>query len=141
MHPEKTRIVDAKTGNFDFLGFNFRKVKNPRSGKVFALVQPSQKAQKALREKIREKTGPDTRLKLGELIKTVNPIIRGWVNYFRIGNSSKAFGKARRYVADRTRRYRRRQQNKNGYGWKELQDSFLYREMGLFNNYRTVRSC
>mgnify|MGYP001597104682 CR=1 FL=1 len=54
MHPEKTRIVDAKTGHFDFLGFNFRKVKNPRSGKVFALVQPSQKAQKALREKIRE---------------------------------------------------------------------------------------
>jgi len=141
MHPEKTRIVDAKTGNFDFLGFNFRKVKNPRSGKVFALVQPFQKAQKALREKIREKTGPNTRLKLGELIKTVNPIIRGWVNYFRIGNSSKAFGKARRYVADRTRRYRRRQQNKNGYGWKELKDGFLYKEMGLFNNYRTVWNC
>lgn len=140
MHPEKTRIVDARTGNFDFLGFNFRKVKNPKSGKLFALLIPSQKAQKALREKIKEKTGPHMRLELGELIKAVNPIVRGWVNYFRIGNSSKAFSKARRYTTDRIRRYRRRQQNKSGYGWKELKDSALCKEMGLFNDYHTTRT-
>ncbi len=141
LHPEKTRMLNAKEESFDFLGFNFRQQKNPKTGKWFCLMQPSQKAQNNLREKIREVTSPRELSNLGVVVqRKVNPILRGWVNYFRIGNSSKTFDKMRHFVVRRLRRFTRRRQGRHGYGWKKITNEFLYGNLGLFYNYE-VNHC
>jgi group II intron reverse transcriptase/maturase len=140
LHPEKTRILNAKVDNFDFLGFNFRQRKNPKTGKWFCLMQPSRKAQNNLRAKIRKATSPSEKANLGVVVReVVNPILRGWVNYFRIGNSSKVFNKIRHFAAARLRRCMRRRQGRHGYGWKTITSEFLYGKLGLFYDYGVVR--
>lgn len=139
-HPTKTRVVEAKTGHFDFLGYNFRQRKNPKTGKWFALVQPSRKAQQKLRDRIRMETLPQVMKKVGWLVsERINPIVRGWVNYFRIGNAGRVFDKIRQFVMCRVRRYICRQQKRRGYGWKRITSEFLYGKLRLFYDYRVVR--
>lgn len=103
-------------------------------------MQPSQKAQNNLREKIRQATSPGVMLKSGVVVQEkVNPIVRGWVNYFRIGNSRRVFDKIQQFVIRRMRRLIRRRQGRHGYGWKRITSEFLYSKLGLFYNYRIVR--
>jgi RNA-directed DNA polymerase len=95
MHPDKTRIVYCKDEDrnksyphvsFDFLGYTFRSRKSRnRQGKFFTGFLPavSDKAGKAIREKIREwklsaRSGSD----INTLAAEVNPVLRGWINYY-----------------------------------------------------------
>lgn len=73
---EKTRIVDIEEG-FDFLGWNFRKYK----GKL--LIKPSKKSEKEIARKLRKVIREMRSSTAEELIKRLNPIIRGWSNYHR----------------------------------------------------------
>lgn len=138
LHPEKTRVLDTREDNFDFLGFNIRKCRNPRTGKWFALIRPSHKAEMSLKEKVRRCTLPQVQKELGRVIKDINPIVRGWTNYFRVGHSNRSFNKIREFVVCRVRKFMRRRQKKHGYGWKTIPNSFLYGILGLFYDYRLV---
>ena len=73
---EKTKITHITEG-FDFLGQNIRKYK----GKLF--IKPSKKSVKTFLGKIREVVKKNQQAKTGNLIATLNPIIRGWANYHR----------------------------------------------------------
>jgi RNA-directed DNA polymerase len=66
----------------------------------------------------------------------VNPILRGWVNYFRIGNSSRVFNKIREFVLGRILRFIRRRQKRSGMGWNRISGDFLYGTLGLVYEYR-----
>lgn len=92
LSPEKTRIVHLSEG-FDFLGFNIRHYEakqTSRSGWKL-LIKPSKKSVQKIRDKLRDKW----LLMKGQNVKTVisnlNPVIRGWANYFRIGVASEVF--------------------------------------------------
>jgi len=112
-HPVKTRIVDLDGGRegFDFLGWHFRARVSGRLlergiRRYYLHRWPSQRAMKALRAKIRNRTG---RHRLGvrdirELIAELNSILRGWGNYFRTGNAAEKFIQLDRYVAWRLKR-------------------------------------
>lgn len=136
LNPKKTRIVDAKKESFDFLGYSFRKALNQKKTKVAAYFWPSQKAEKTVREKIRKITNSARPIKVEEVIEQLNPVIRGWVNYFRIANSSKKFGKIRLYAAKKVRKFMRKRRNKAGYGYKKYSDDYLYNKLGLYRDYR-----
>lgn len=84
VHPDKTRLVDANKGSFDFLGFNFRKTWNTKKTRRFPLILPSKKAQQSIRDKIRGLTRRERTEKVEVVVQQINPVIRGWVNYFRI---------------------------------------------------------
>ena len=81
---EKTRITHIEEG-FDFLGFNVRKY----NGKL--LIKPSKKNTKAILEKIRDTIKTRKGVSTEELIKTLNPIIRGWANYHQHVVSKRTF--------------------------------------------------
>jgi len=106
LHPTKTRIVDMGREGFDFLGFHFHKLKSKKTKKLLPYMRPSQKAMKAVREKIRQIT---TRKRLSnpleEVIKYLNRVIRGWRNYFGIGNSSRQRQGLDYYTEHRIRRW------------------------------------
>lgn len=136
LNPKKTRIVNAEEESFDFLGFSFIKAPNRVKTKKVAYYWPSQKAEGAIKEKVRKITNPARPIKVGQVIKELNPVIRGWVNYFKIANSSKKFGKIRWYTANKVRKFMRRRRGKAGYGYKEYPDDYLYNRLGLYRDYR-----
>jgi len=131
LHPTKTRIVDMGEEGFDFLGFHFHKLRSKKSGKLLPYIWPSQKAIKAVREKIRQITARK-RLSnpLEEVVKYLNRVIRGWRNYFRIGNSTKKFQDLDRYVWERLRRWVRWIKGARG-RWNEKAFSTLMAQSGL----------
>jgi group II intron reverse transcriptase/maturase len=139
LHPDKTRLVNANQESFDFLGFNFRKVWNRQKTKRFALVLPRTKAQASIRAKIRDLTRYERTDKVDEVIQDINPVIRGWVNYFRIGNSTAAFREVRHYIVQKVMRYIRRKQLRRGFGWQTWTSDVLYGRYGLFYDYRILR--
>lgn len=81
----KTRVVDMRTSKaeFDFLGFTFKMVASQRpKGSPYLRVEPSKKSQHRFKATIREIVKHRTSLTLSQLIAKVNPIVRGWRNYF-----------------------------------------------------------
>ena len=113
LHPEKTKRVelfDGKEG-FDFLGCHLHK---KLSGRIwereckrlyFLHRWPSQQAMQSIRQRVREKT-PRGRCHadIREIIADINPIIRGWGQYFRSGNAAKRFNQLDSYVWRRLHR-------------------------------------
>jgi len=131
LHPTKTRIVDMGREGFDYLGFHFHKMKSKKSGKLLPYIWPSQKAMKAVRERIRQITA---RKRLSnpveKVVKYLNRVIRGWRNYFRIGNSTKRFQDLDRYIRERLRRWVRWTKGTRG-RWSEKAFTTLMVRSGL----------
>jgi RNA-directed DNA polymerase len=74
LHPEKTRIVDAtQPGGFDFLGYHFERGQR----------WPSQRSKQQLRGKVRAKTRRKTSGSLDQIVGELNPVVRGWYEYFK----------------------------------------------------------
>ena len=114
LHPDKTKVVDLREGRegLDFLGCHFRARMSGRLWEQKRIVRyylhrwPSQRAMNRLREKIRDRTG---RNRVGvkdirDVIADLNPVLRGWGNYFRTGNAAIKFRQADRYAAWRLKR-------------------------------------
>jgi len=131
LHPTKTRIVDMGRDGFDFLGFHFHKKKARKSGKLLPYIWPAPKAMKAIRSKIHFIT-ERMRLSnpLSEVIKFLNRIIRGWRNYFRLGNSTLKFQQLDRYVRYRLEQWLRSKLGSRGH-WDELNFRDLLLQQGL----------
>ena len=62
--------------------------------------------------------------------------LRGWVNYFAIGHSSRCFSFVRDWVEKKVRRNLMKARKRRGLGWKRWSRDWLYQELGLFNDYR-----
>jgi len=119
LHPTKTRAVYLGREGFDFLGFHFHKMKAKKTRKLLPYMWPSQKAMKAIRHEIHELTRRQRLAEgLEEIVRQLNPVIRGWRNYFQIGNSTKRLQDLDRYVQRRLRRLIRAMRGTRGH-WKE----------------------
>jgi hypothetical protein len=68
-------------------------------------------------------------------VAEVNPILRGWVNYFKVGNSSQAFNKVKYHVERKVRRFAAKQRKRTGFGWKRWSSDIVYGSWGLFRDY------
>lgn len=106
LHPEKTRIVELGLGKqgFVFLGCYLRLVLSHFKKRAYLFRWPAPAAMNRIRARIRELT--DRRRRAGmkdvrEVIRDLNPALRGWGNYFRTGNASGKFQQIDRYVRDR----------------------------------------
>jgi group II intron reverse transcriptase/maturase len=150
LHPEKTRTVDLSLGNesFDFLGCTLRKRmsgriwEKERKRVYFLQREPSPRSMNRIREKVRARTGSDrNRVKdVRVLIEEINPVLRGWGNYFRTGNAGDRFNQVDRFVTDRLRRFMIRRRGRNlRAGAVELWDHRFFERHGLHRLSGTVR--
>ncbi|MHB9128433.1 MAG: group II intron reverse transcriptase/maturase, partial [Candidatus Humimicrobiaceae bacterium] len=99
VNSDKTKIVDLTKGDtFSFLGFVYRRVKTAK-GKWAVVIIPKMKARTALLGKLKEIFARFVSQPVSRVIYLINPILRGWVNYFRIGHSSKCFGYVKGWVS------------------------------------------
>ncbi len=113
LHPDKTKVVDLRGGGegLDFLGCHFRARMSGRLWEQRGIVRyylhrwPSHTAMSRLRDKVRDRTGRNrVGLDIRIVIAGLNPILRGWGNYFRTGNAAKKFRQIDWYVTRRLRR-------------------------------------
>lgn len=114
---EKTRNVHLTDG-FDFLGFNIRlyQTKNSRYGyKLF--IKPSKASQLRLWQKLREEWRALGSHPVLAITRKLNPIIRGWANYFRIGVAKRVFSKLDNWQFHRTIRYAKRKHPIKSWQW------------------------
>jgi RNA-directed DNA polymerase len=133
---EKTRIVDlTRDESFSFLGFDFRRSRT-RRGKWGVRVTPRMKARTSLLRKLKEVFRRFTSQPVDRVIYLINPILRGWVNYFRIGNSGRCFGYIRDWVEKKSRRHLMRAKQRRGFGWNRWSRAWFYETLGVFNDYR-----
>jgi len=107
---EKTKITHIKEG-FDFLGFNVRKYK----GKL--IIKPSIRHVKDFLSSIRKLIGKNGTVKTDELIRQLNPKLRGWANYFRHVVAKRTFQTVDHFVFDAIWRWAKRRHPKKGARW------------------------
>ena len=97
---------------------------------------PKQKKRKEIGERIKAVLKANWSKPLNEVIQSVNAVIRGWVNYFRIGNSNSTFKKVRNDIEKKVRTFVMKRQKRKGCGWKRWRREDVYQRWGLFNDYQ-----
>jgi len=136
INEEKSRVVEVAEGEaFGFLGFDFRPVRS-RKGRWWVMTTPMMKNRTALLGKLKEIFRRFQSQPVDRVIGLINPILRGWVNYFAIGHSSRCFWYVRYWVEKKIRRHLMRARLRRGFGWKRWSSRWIYQVLGLYNDYR-----
>lgn len=143
LHPDKTRVVNLTRGNdgFDFLGFHHHKVASWRDRTRFWLQRwPAPRAMASIRGKVRELTsrrfvGFDVDVIIGWL----NPVLRGWGNYFRWGNSGRKFAVIDSYVHERVALFASAKHGLRGRNWVARFHHRWLQQLGIHRLTGTVR--
>jgi len=118
LSPEKTKISHLTEG-FDFLGVNIRhyKSQNTRTGWTL-LIKPSKASVQELKDKVRRTWHSLRGRNVPVIVRELNPVIRGWANYYRIATASKTFAKLDNWMFRREVRYVNRRHPKKPKYWK-----------------------
>jgi len=146
LHPTKTKLVELGLGKegFEFLGCYLRIVQSHFKRRRYLFRWPSRRAMNSLRDKIRAITDRRrcARVKdVREIIKQLNPVLRGWGNYFRTGNASAKFNAIDSYVRMRVCRVmeRRGGQRRPNFRRKDWPHSRFVEEHGLHKLLGTIQ--
>jgi len=135
INEEKSRYVDLAKGNsFGFLGFEFRRIRSLQ-GKWRPYYPPKLKQRTVLLRKLKDTFRRFESQPVDRVVQLINPIVRGWVNYFAIGDASRCFGYIKDWVEKKVRRHLMRARNRQGFGWQRWSRRWLYDELELFNDY------
>jgi RNA-directed DNA polymerase len=139
MNYEKTRIVDLSCDEtFSFLGFDYRRVKTQRG--VWGIrITPRMKARTALLRDLKEVFRRHKSQPVDRVIYLINPMLRGWANYFRVGNSSECFSYVRDWVEKKIRRHLMHARKRCGFGWDRWSRAWFYKTLGLYDDYGVRR--
>jgi RNA-directed DNA polymerase len=131
--PAKTRIVHLTQG-FDFLGYNVRLYRHPTTRRGYRLlIKPSKESIRKLRERLRCEWLALRGQSAHVVISRLNPIIRGWANYFRNAVSKRVFNSLDNWMWRRCIRYARHTHPRKGWAW------LVRRYFGRFNRGRNDR--
>jgi RNA-directed DNA polymerase len=139
VNEEKSRTVDLVRGeSFSFLGFEFRRIRS-RRGVWRAHYTPRLLRRTALLRKLKDVFRRHQSQPVNRVVTLINPMLRGWVNYFAVGNSSECFGFIKDWVEKKVRRHMMRAGKRKGFGWKRWSRQWLYETLRLFNSYLVRR--
>ena len=132
---EKTKLVDLTKGEtFSFLGFDVRRSRTLK-GKWGVRITPRMKARTKLLRNLKDIFRRFVSQPIDRVIDLINPKLRGWINYFRIGNSSVCFTYIKDWVEKKVRRHLMRARNWRGFGWNRWSRVWFYKNLGLYDDY------
>lgn len=135
LNAEKTKVVDTLKGEaFGFLGFDLRRVRKRDRKGYYLLMTPKKKARKAIKATIHDIIRHGGATPATALVERINATLAGWVNYFRVGNASRAFSEVRDYTEMKVRTLltRRTRRRKSSVGWRRWSNVYLYEVLGLY---------
>ena len=144
LHPDKTRVVALGEGRegFDFLGFHHRMTWSRTYKKRLCFRWPAPRAMRAIRVQVKAITAPRHRLhrSVHEVVCELNPVLRGWGNYFRWGNSSAKFAQIDSYVQERVAIFNnKKRRRKAGRHWGEINTFAWHLTLGVHRLSGTIR--
>jgi group II intron reverse transcriptase/maturase len=131
----KTKIVNTLKGEaFGFLGFDLRRKRKREKVGYYVYMTPKKKARKAIKAKIRDIIATGGASTAADIVAKINVEVAGWVTYFRVGNSSRAFSEVRDYLEMKIRTLltRRKRRRKCSIGWRRWSNEYLYGVLGLY---------
>jgi len=140
LHPQKTRIVHVRYG-FEFLGYKIKRGKRKlhlpgskirsqaRQGALYAY--PKERSIRRFMDRVRQRTKRRMPLRTKELIAELNPLLRGWGEYYKRAHVRLLFNRLDRWIIRRI--WSHRYKHWRNAGWKRLPPRVLYREHGLVN--------
>jgi RNA-directed DNA polymerase len=132
VNAEKTRVVNMLQGEaFSLLGFDVRRVLNRRQ-QPYVLLTPRKQARLAMKAESRQIMRESGAQPVPAIIQRINPVLAGWIHYFRVANSNRSFGEVRDYVEMKVRTLlsRRKRRQKRSIGWKRWSHEYLYGVLG-----------
>ena len=136
LNAKKTRVLNVEAEPFDFLGHRFTVRPSKKTGKQNTFYHPSPKAMNSIKKKVREIVQTGQHWELPLLIKErINPLLRGWGNYFKMGNSRKHFVSIANYTTYTLCIMLRKKHKKRSKGWRDHPPSWFYDYHGLFKLY------
>lgn len=136
LNVEKTRRIDLKRGEtFSFLGFDYRRTKT-KLGKWGIHKTPKMVSRTKLLGSMKDVFRRHRSQPIERVICLINPMLRGWVNYFRIGNSSQCFGYVKDWVEKKCRRHLMQARKRQGFGWERWSRQWFYEKLDLYGDYQ-----
>jgi RNA-directed DNA polymerase len=147
LHPQKTRIVHVRDG-FEFLGYKIKRGKRKlylpeskirsqtRQGALYAY--PKEKSIRRFMDQVRRRTKRTVPLKTKELVAELNPLVRGWGEYYKRAHVRRLFNRLDRWIIHRI--WSHRYKHWRNAGWKRLPERVLYNEHGLVNLFGLIPS-
>lgn len=136
INEEKTKQLDLVKGDsFGFLGFDFRRLRT-KTEKWRVNYQPKIQARVKVMDKVRDVFKRHESQPLTRVRDLINPILKGWVQYFRIGNSSKVFGYVKDWLTRKIRRHLMKAKGKQGFGWTLWSTKGLYAMYNIYSNFK-----
>ena len=136
INEEKTKSIDLTKGeSFVFLGFEMRIVKT-KTGKSRPNMQPGKKTRKNLLAKLKAVFHEQRSQKLERVRDQINPILKGWTDYYRIGHSARVFSYVKRWLEFKLRRHLMRARMRSGFGWKRWSTKGLFAIYNIYSNFK-----
>jgi hypothetical protein len=135
LNETKTRIVDAQSESFDFLGFQFHLRRSRRSGKRYPHVEPSKRAMQRIKDRTTQLTDRRrTPVPWPQLIGELNRTLRGWSHYFHHRNCTGVFSRVKMHVEERVRTQLRRRHKliSRAQAYHRFPGQVIYGRYGVF---------
>jgi group II intron reverse transcriptase/maturase len=135
LNKEKTKVVDLLKGEaFGFLGFDLRRARKRQGNGHYLQMTPKKKARQAIKAKVRDIILHSGATPMPKVVAQINASLAGWVNYFRVGNASRAFSEVRDYAEMKVRNLltRRKRRRKTSVGWRRWSNEYLYGVLRLY---------
>jgi RNA-directed DNA polymerase len=139
LNSEKTKIKLVREG-FDFLGHTFRLAPSRVTGKMRCYHYPTRKAVASIQRGVKELIQHQQHRKMPDLVAQINPVLRGWGHYFRIGNAKAVFQQVDTYVMYNLCIMLRKKYKKRTKGWRDHPPNWFYENHGLFSLRKSVTS-
>lgn len=139
VNEEKTKFIDLNKGeSFGFLGFDFRRVKSLK-GKWRVNYRPKMQARVKVMDKIKDVFNRFGSQPLTRIRDIINPILRGWVQYFKIGHSGKTFGYVKDWLTKKIRRHLMKAKRMKGFGWNRWSTKGLYAIYNIYSDFKVAQ--
>ena len=131
LNEAKTGIKQARTEQFDFLGYTFGPQRLRKNGLEYLGASPSKKSVSRLRQKVGDLLGRYNVAPWSDLRDQLNRILRGWSNYFGYGTRLMAYRAVDHYVYDRVLYFLRHRHKVASRGTSCFSDAVVYGKLGV----------
>jgi RNA-directed DNA polymerase len=131
LNETKTCIREASREHFNFLGYTFGPLVNPRGGRRYLGAEPSEKSIQRIKEGIDQILRPGNQQPWEEVAKQIARQLRGWANYFSYGTLRRAYRAVEQHVDESVRHFLRRRHKVAGQGSRRYSTKWIFRSLGF----------
>jgi RNA-directed DNA polymerase len=145
LNETKTCVRNGRREHFDFLGYTFGPERHRKDGRWYLGAQPSKKAVRRLKEKVRTQLRPGNMEPLPDVVRALNRLLCGWANYYSHGSIFVAYRSVDAHVYERMRNFLRRRHKVStrgirAFGWDRVFGSLGVTSLGALRRGRTAVS-